>query len=497
MLSRRLVCVLASTLLLGPVHAQDEAVANARPNLILIVADDLGVGDVGWLADAAAEQPGLPTPELDRLAAAGVQYRQMRAFPLCSPSRAALMTGLSPIRYGLAWNPIRPWSAQGLPARHPTLAEMLRARGYHTATIGKWHLGHADAAMHPQQRGFDHFYGYLNGVVDHFQHRTRSGGHDWQRNGAPLKELGHVSGLLAAECERLIGAHRFEEQPLFLYLAFSAPHRPLQAPAERIEAVTGISDPQRRVYAAMVTGMDQAVGQVRRALEARGQWDNSLVVFLSDNGADQEYGGNNGAFRGTKGGCGEAGLRVPALAHWPGRIQGGVLDRHRRSILDVAPTLLEAAGGLGDGSASNSGSGLSNGSSKNADVAWDGRSLLAEVTAETQPSLAASGFAANSQGAVHYVIFDGRWKYQQKWVRQISSMAVFLYDLDKDPLEQRNVANSHKNRVRLMHKRLQAWLALEPAADRVAIPEWPAAIPPASWSEPADWALSGASADEE
>lgn len=219
---------LHSTVLLGA------AQPSPRPNVVLILADDLGSRDLGYLGGP------MRTPNLDRLASEGVRFTQMAACPLCSPTRAALLTGRHPIRLGLGYTVVRPWATHGLPVQERTIAGYFAWAGYQTAAIGKWHLGHYNMRSLPRQRGFDHFYGHVNGAIDYFTH-LRDGGLDWQRNGTGLREEGYTTDLLSAEAARWIRA-RDQSKPYFLYLPFKAPHTPLQAPAEFLNRYSSIAD---------------------------------------------------------------------------------------------------------------------------------------------------------------------------------------------------------------------------------------------------------------
>jgi len=338
---------LGLALLLVPVAAaraggtQEAADARAPrpPSVVLLVADDLGWGDVGF------HDSEIRTPYLDRLARSGVELERFYAHPLCSPSRAALLTGRYPIRYGLQGNVVRPWAEGGLDPGERTLAEALRERGYRTAIVGKWHLGHARPEYLPQQRGFEHQYGCYTGGVDYYSHR-RGAALDWRRDGEVLVERGYATELIAAEAVRVVEGHDFEE-PLFLYVPFTAPHTPRQAPARYGLSYGGLRGP-RRAHAAMVSALDAAVGEVLRALDDRGALEQTLVWFLSDNGAGTAVAGN-GELRGGKGEPYEGGVRVVALASWPGVLPAGARRSDPLHVVDLFPTLVRLAGGALDG----------------------------------------------------------------------------------------------------------------------------------------------------
>ena len=312
-----------------------EAPSQPPPHCVVIVVDDLGYGDAGFCGGALA------TPRLDALARESLVLERFYAAPMCSPSRAQLMTGKDAPSLGLMRN-FRPDDEGGLPLSETTVADRLGAAGYHTALVGKWHLGHATAAQRPERRGFEETYGLLRGWIDYSTH-TIEGERDWHRNGAPLDEPGYATDLIAAEAVRIIQRHG-GPAPLFLVVSFNAPHTPLAAPP----GSTDLRD-TRAVYTAMVARLDERIGDVLAALDTRGIADDTLLWFLSDNGANPKYGGDNGPLRGGKYSCDEGALRVPALVRWPGRIAPG-RNTAFVSVMDIAPTI-EALAGLAPGPA--------------------------------------------------------------------------------------------------------------------------------------------------
>jgi len=331
--SVRIGLVMAVALWSGCAMGQDSA---DRPHILVIVADDLGFKDVGYHGSE------IRTPNIDALARAGVQLNQFYVQPVCSPTRAALMTGRYPIRLGLQVGVIRPWATYGLGLNERTLPQALKAVGYRTEMVGKWHLGMYERAYLPTQRGFDYHYGHYLGMIDYYTHE-RNGGLDWHRNGKMVREEGYTTNLMARDAERLINDHDLGK-PLFLYVAFNAPHTPLQAPEEYLKQYEHIKDHKRQKYAAMVTCMDDAIGRIMSALRDRGMRDNTLILFCSDNGGPCQNGANNGSLRGGKGSLYEGGVRVPALAVWPGRLKAGNLVDGPMHIVDWYPTLLKRAG---------------------------------------------------------------------------------------------------------------------------------------------------------
>ena len=250
---------------------------STKPNIVVILADDLGNADLGYRGS------DIKTPNIDALAARGVRLESYYGLPVCTPARAALMTGRYAVRYGLQTLVIFPSHTYGLPTDERTLPQALREVGYNTAMVGKWHLGHADKKFWPQNRGFDHFYGNLVGEVDYFT-KERGGLIDWQRDGTFLKEDGYYTNLIGNEAVSLI-EHHDTSKPLFLYVASLAPHAPYQAPKEEIDAYKDmIGDHRRRTYAAMITEFDTQVGRIVAALKKKGMLENTLIIFTSDNG---------------------------------------------------------------------------------------------------------------------------------------------------------------------------------------------------------------------
>ena len=290
-----------------------------QPNIIVIVADDLGWADVGFHGN---EQ--IATPALDRLAAEGVQLDRFYTTPICSPTRAALMTGRDPMRLGVAYSTIMPWQNNGVHPDETFLPELLQTAGYQTAMVGKWHLGHAQASYHPNARGFDHFYGHLHTEVGYFPPFASLGGKDFQRNGQSIDDSGYETFLLADEVSRYI-SERDVTKPFFIYMPMLAPHTPLEAPVDLLAKYADLEDERppsrsemadrtrliskmtgrgsaRPVYAAVVDAMDQAIDQVLDTLDAQGISDNTIVLFFSDNGgATYASGGaDNSPLRGEK-----------------------------------------------------------------------------------------------------------------------------------------------------------------------------------------------------
>ncbi len=414
----------------GPVVAGEPAQAHGKPNIVVIVADDLGFADVGF---NGAED--VLTPHIDDLAAAGTRFESLYVQPFCTPTRAAFMTGRYPIRYGLQTFVITPGQTYGLPHSERTLASALQDVGYKTYIIGKWHLGHADQSFWPQNRGFDYFYGTTLGEVD-FYTKERAGSVDWQRNGALLDEQGYFTDQLTRDAVRII-EQQSTDKPFFLYLPHLAVHAPYQAPQHYIDRVSGIEDETRRVYAAMAAALDDSVGEVIAALERKGLRDNTLLLFFSDNGGIAEYDAaaamakgdkpapaDNSPFRGSKGGLYEGGVRSAAFINWPGRIEPGAIAEMVH-VVDFFPTLVKLSSG-----------------SVESENALDGKDIWPVITGDA-PSPHADILinAEIHRGAVR----KGRWKLVKNAALPSSNE---LYDLESDVAERENLAHKHPEKVK-------------------------------------------------
>ncbi len=310
--------------------------ADERPHIVLMLADDLGWGDVGYHGGK------ISTPNIDKLAASGVRLNQFYVQPVCSPTRGALMTGRYPMRLGLQCGVVRPWASHGLPLNETTLPQMLKQAGYVTAMVGKWHLGHVTPDYLPTRRGFDRQYGHYNGALDYFTH-MRDGGYDWHKDDQPNYDEGYATDLIGREASSIIVQHN-KSRPLFLYVPFNAPHTPLQAPQSYVDKYKHMPDKRRRVYAAMVDCMDVAIGRIVEALDENGfPAKDTLVFFCSDNGGIPRLGSNR-ELRAGKGTLYEGGLRVPAVMVWKGRLKAGAAVDEPLHIVDLYPTLLKLAG---------------------------------------------------------------------------------------------------------------------------------------------------------
>ncbi|OKH20158.1 arylsulfatase [Hydrococcus rivularis NIES-593] len=318
--------------------------AAQKPNIIIIMADDLGWNDVGY------HNSEIKTPNLDKLAESSTRLDRFYVTSSCTPTRAALMTGRHPSRYGMSSSVIWPWDKVGLPLEEKTIAQTLKEAGYYTAIVGKWHLGHYKEEYLPTRRGFDYHYGHYCGSIDYFTHQLDAGiqgGLDWHRNEQPVEEEGYATDLLAQEAVKLIRDRDYNKSPLFLYVSFNAPHAPLQAKEKDIKNYANIQDEGRRIFAAQVQSMDEAVGRIVAALKEKQVWDNTLLFFTSDNGggSDQPWTrGNNRPLKGQKGTLYDGGVRVPTIISYPAQLKGSQVIEQVFSVVDLYPTLAKLAG---------------------------------------------------------------------------------------------------------------------------------------------------------
>jgi len=313
------------------------AAAAEKPNIVFILADDLGSYDVGW------RNSEIKTPNLDALCQRGAKLENFYVQPVCSPTRSSLMTGRYPMRYGLQVGVIRPWADYGLPLEERTLAQALREAGYTTAICGKWHLGSIDKAYWPNARGFDHWYGHLQGALDYFTH-IREDKLDWFKNGAVCEDKGYTTHLVGAEAARLV-RDQSKDKPLFLYVPFNAVHDPLQAPEEYKTPYAQLKGP-RRTYAGMVAAMDEMVGKIVAAVDETSRRSSTLFIFCSDNGGPRPgVVTSNGPLRGGKTTLYEGGTRTCAFATWDGHIKAASRVDALAHMVDWYPTLIRLAGG--------------------------------------------------------------------------------------------------------------------------------------------------------
>jgi len=339
-----------------------------KPNIIIIVADDLGWGDLGYHGSE------IKTPNIDQLAKDGVNLNRYYSAPICSPTRAGILTGRFPNRFGIRQTVIRPWNVFGIDSSEQCIPQVLAEAGYkNRAIIGKWHLGMLKPEYLPLHKGFTHFYGFYTGEIDYFTHK-RSGELDWHNDEQTSYDKGYSTDLITDEAVRCIKNYQ-SQSPFFLYIAYNAPHEPLQAKMEDLllygydknkpayisvpsiastsntnddesglTPTEGLGNTKRQTYAAMVTCMDRGIGKILKALKELKIDKNTVVIFQSDNGAAEDKGGSNGQLRGYKVQEWEGGVRTPAIIKWPAGFKGGWVSDQVMGYVDLMPTICEIAG---------------------------------------------------------------------------------------------------------------------------------------------------------
>ena len=411
--------------------------ASSKPNIVFILSDDQGWADVGWHGSE------IQTPNLDEIAAAGAQLEQFYVLPVCSPTRAALLTGRYPMRMGLQTGVVRPYAQYGLPLEERTLPQALREAGYTTGICGKWHLGHFRPEYLPTRRGFDHQYGHYNGAIDYFE-LERDGGADWHRDDKVCHDEGYSTSLIAKEAVRLINEQP-KDTPLFLYVPFNAPHTPLQVPEEYKAPYANLPEP-RRTYAGMLAAIDEAIGRILAALDATGIRENTLIIFASDNGGEEPGKvASNLPLRGGKYTLYEGGVRVCAAAAWPGHIKPRVTISEPIHMVDWYPTLLKLAG-----------------ASLDQKLPLDGLDIWPTLTAgKPSPHEEILLNAEPKRGAIRV----GEWKLIVNGGaaggsgNKKSGQQVELFNLTEDPNEKRNLAAEQPEKMQALLTRYKALAA--------------------------------------
>jgi len=467
--------------LLGMAFAAD------KPHIVHIIGDDLGWDDMSW------HNPNMITPNLQDMADNGVILDNMYVQTSCSPTRACLLSGFYAANIGSQHLVFKPNVPHGLPTWLTTLPDVLQSMGYTTYGVGKWHLGYCNESYVPTSRGFDHFYGFYLGSVDYWSHRTsekgpygtgKYNGFDFRDDGERVEGEGidgvYTSALFKDRLTKIVKEHNSAD-PMYLYLAFQLPHSPVMVP-ETYAAMYNerVSNEERRVYSGQVTFMDEIVGSVRSAMEEAGMWDDTLVLFHSDNGGDVRHAASNYPLRGNKGTYFDGGIKAVALAYGKGIEKTGYVNRQMIHAVDVFPTFVEAAGGKVDFDMD----GVSAWQSISRGVTGDRTGFLITVDEE---------YPDTSYGAG---LREGKWKYMEgypafrypekhmSWYRtpyegaigngpelpqKILDTDVWLFDMVEDPAEMDNVAEKYPDVVHILSKKLdqhraKAWTFFPPAS---------------------------------
>ena len=402
----------------------------ARPNVVLIVADDLGSGEI-----VCHGKQDTPTPNVQSIARSGVCFSSAYvSCPVCSPTRAGLLTSRYQQRFGHEFNPGPATQAEkefGLPLDQVTLADRMKKLGYATGMVGKWHLGYRPE-FHPNKRGFDEFFGFLGGAHSYVDANIDKANHIL-RGTEPVDEKEYLTDAFGREAVAFIDRHKGE--PFFLYLPFNATHAPLQAPDKYLNRFSEVSDPKRRTFSAMLSAMDDAIGAVLDKLRHDKLEENTLVLFIADNGGPTpQISSSNGSLRGFKGSVWEGGIRVPCMAQWKGHLPAGKVFDAPVIALDIGPTAVAAAGGtISDG------------------APLDGVNLLPYLMGD-------------KTGRPHESLY---WRFGPQWaIRQGDyklaagpQSAVQLFDLSKDGSEQHDLSAEKPEVVAKLKKDYGAWNA--------------------------------------
>ena len=405
--------------------------STARPNIVIILADDLGFGD---LSSFGAKD--LQTPHIDALLSAGVRFDNFYTnSPVCSPTRAALLSGMYPDLAGVpGLVRTRPFDNWGYLSQQAVLVpKMLKDAGYHSAIVGKWNLG-LTSPNQPTERGFDFFHGFLGDMMEDYYTHLRHGQNYMRRNMEVINPQGHATDLFTNWSIDYLNERKRDGQRFFLYLAYNAPHVPIQPPAEwlqRVKAREPGLDEKRAKMVALIEHMDWSAGRVMETLRKNGQAENTLIIFTSDNGGQLSAGANNGPWRGAKEDMNEGGIRVPMCAVWPGHIAAGTRSAEVTTTMDLTPTLCEAAG-------------LTPANGLN------GTSLLT-VMRDSNQHLAARDLlwvrregGMRYQGQDYYAYRQGDWKILQNTPFE----RMRLYNLRDDPGENHDLAEQEPQRYR-------------------------------------------------
>lgn len=411
--------------------------AAGPPNIVFFLIDDLGRTDVGFMGCN-----DIQTPNIDSLARSGAILDSHYVQPVCSPTRAALLTGRYATRTGV-YTIVRPHAKWGLPLDERTLASALKDAGYETAITGKWHLGEFEKAYRPTSRGFDHQHGHYFGAIDYFTH-VRDQSHDWYHDDKELNEEGYSTHLIAKEACRLI-EKKDKTKPLFLYVPFNGVHSPMQVP-EKYLAPYAKLPANRMKLAGMLSAVDEAIGDIVNSIEKAGLRDNTLIVFSSDNGGpNPKKLSTNGMLKAGKGTLYEGGVRVCAFANWPGKIKGGTTITEPMHVVDWFPTLVNLAGG--------------DANKQSASLSLDGRDVWPMLTkGEKSPHDEILLVQSPTRAALRMGDWKLLWNAAQPQRKKSSTDQWELYNLTSDIGELKNLVSDEPKQLALMQERLMARL---------------------------------------
>ena len=438
------------TFIISSESAEDRPIPD-RPNVIVIYTDDQGSIDLN-----AYGATDLITPHMDSLAKDGIRFTQFySAAPVCSPSRAAMLTGKTPQKAGVPGNVSSMKGVPGMPTEQVLMPEIFKKAGYRTAHIGKWHLGFTPQTM-PNGQGFDHSFGHMGGCIDNYSHFFYWNGpnrHDLWRNGQEIWEDGQYFPKRMTEEARSF-MEKKQDQPFFMYWAINLPHYPMQGTSKWREIYRDLPEP-RRHYAAFISTMDEMIGELLGAVDDLGLRENTIVVFQSDHGHSTEVrgyagGGSSGGLRGAKFSLFEGGIRVPSMIRWPGKIPAGEVRDQFSVSVDWYPTLAELCGIELD----------------QKELELDGESLVEVLKTDSacSPHKSFHWQSGGGNDSPQWAVRDGNWKLIGNAIDTSAAGGwerpgdYFLINLDDDPFEKSNVANDHPERLKSMISMHDQWI---------------------------------------
>ena len=425
-----------------------------KPNVVIILTDDLGWGDVSYHGGH------IPTPNIDQLAKDGIELNRFYSNPICSPTRASLMTGLHIFNHGVVRPFMNPAAEQtGMPPELKIMPQYFYEAGYQTALSGKWHLGTAKEEFWPTNRGFERSYGHMTGGIGYFDH-TAAGRLDWHRNESTLREEGYSTELIAKEAINII-KNKDQNRPLFLYVAFNAPHTPIEAPLKDIEKFSYFEDERDQVYAANVNALDNEIGRIIKTIKTEGLLEETIILFFSDNGPVFDINpivkviapnlinakGSTAGLSGSKTSAKEGGIRVPAVMWWKGVIENKKSEQFF-FVQDLLPTLLTAAN-----------------IKTSVTDKFDGEDKWSNLlTGQIVPPK--NAFIGARLISDERALFNDQWKlYSARPVLVPVSASYQLFNIIKDPFEKNDLAEKEPEIFNAMKKTINAYIERDVVGD--------------------------------
>ncbi|MBK1790449.1 sulfatase family protein [Persicirhabdus sediminis] len=446
MLKKKIKSLLGASLALGvaaAVHAEE------RPNILFILCDDMGCYDPSF----RGANDLFETPALDSIAAEGVYFDQgYVSASVCGPSRSGLVTGIYQQKFGMGENPNEAgWPENpkfpmaGIPLDVKMISEYLQPAGYHTGYIGKWHLG-MNEALRPNSRGYDYWFGFLNGAHSFIKSNMEFTGPPqfWPtwKNDEIVPHDGYYTDMFTDEGVKFIERNANKEEPFFLFMSYNAPHAPWQMPENVKHQVEHIEDSKKQVYAGMVVSMDNGIQRLLDSLKEQKIYDNTLVVFLSDNGAPRDSMATNADLKGFKGSVYEGGLRVPFLMSWPKQLKGGQQYDHPVSSLDLVPTILEITGTDDHG------------------TEFDGMNIMPYITGEKNEAPRQTFYWRRDD---NYAIREGDWKLTFNNGRAGHHAPILeLFNIAEDPTESKDLSQKMPEKVQMLQTKFDSWDSVLP-----------------------------------